>query len=107
MTPDNGQGQETIDVLVAGSGIGGLASAVIAASDGAGVVVEEAASVGGTTAKSAGYMWVPNNPYPWESGRSDPSDAALRYRAGLRRRCRWANPGHRSSPQPSQSSSAT
>ena len=77
---------EVVDVLVAGSGIGGLGSAVIAASQGADVaVVEKAQTVGGTTAKSAAYMWIPNNKYLRASGRTDPRDEALRYMAKLAR----------------------
>ena len=76
----------TVDVLVAGSGIGGLGSAVVAASTGARVeVVEKAEKVGGTTAKSAAYMWIPNNKYLRASGGTDPRDDALRYMAKLSR----------------------
>lgn len=75
-----------VDVLVAGSGIGGLGSALIAASEGAEVaVVEKAATLGGTTAKSAAYMWIPNNKYLRASGRTDPRPDALRYMAKLSR----------------------
>ncbi|MGW8814582.1 FAD-dependent oxidoreductase [Gordonia terrae] len=75
-----------VDVLVAGSGIGGLGSAVLAQARGAEVeVVEKAATIGGTTAKSAAYMWVPNNRHLRESGRSDPREQALRYMAKLSR----------------------
>jgi 3-oxosteroid 1-dehydrogenase len=75
-----------VDVLVAGSGIGGLGTALIAASRGADVAVAEKASkLGGTTAKSAGYMWVPNNRYLRESGRTDPRPEALQYMAKLAR----------------------
>ena len=77
---------QEIDVLVAGSGIGGLGTAVIAAHQGARVaVVEKAAQLGGTTAKSAGYMWIPNNRYLRESGRHDPRPEALQYMARLAR----------------------
>ena len=75
-----------VDVLVAGSGIGGLGTAVIAAANGAEVaVVEKAATIGGTTAKSAAYMWVPNNRYLREGGGTDPRPDALRYMAKLAR----------------------
>src|SRR5215208_2087395 len=77
---------QEIDVLVAGSGIGGLGTAVIAAHHGARVaVVEKAAQLGGTTAKSAGYMWIPNNRCLRESGRHDPRPEALQYMARLAR----------------------
>lgn len=75
-----------VDVLVAGSGIGGLGTAVTAASHGADVlVVEKAAAAGGTTAKSAAYMWIPNNRFQRELGRSDPRTEALQYMAKLSR----------------------
>lgn len=77
---------ETVDVLVAGSGIGGLGTAVHAAAAGAEVtVVEKADTLGGTTAKSAAYMWIPNNKYLRASGRTDPRPEALRYMAKLSR----------------------
>ncbi|MEV1292692.1 FAD-dependent oxidoreductase [Pseudonocardia sp. NPDC049635] len=77
---------QEVDVLVAGSGIGGLGTAVIAASHGAEVaVVEKAATIGGTTAKSAAYMWIPNNRFLRASGRTDPRPEALRYMARLSR----------------------
>ena len=75
-----------VDVLVAGSGIGGLGTAAIAAANGAEVaVVEKAATIGGTTAKSAAYMWIPNNRYLREAGGTDPRPDALRYMAKLAR----------------------
>ncbi|TQC48316.1 FAD-dependent oxidoreductase [Rhodococcus sp. WS4] len=90
----NPKWDETVDILVAGSGIGGLGSAVIAAANGAEVlVVEKAATLGGTTAKSAAYMWIPNNKYLRATGRTDPRDDALRYMAKLSRP-RLYNPDH-------------
>ncbi|MGX1163580.1 FAD binding domain-containing protein [Arthrobacter sp. SLBN-100] len=77
---------EIYDVVVAGTGAGGLAAAVIAASRGAKVlIVEKAPQVGGTTKKSFGFMWVPNNHFMQELGIADPRDAALRYMARLSR----------------------
>jgi 3-oxosteroid 1-dehydrogenase len=92
--PTDEQWDQEVDVLVAGSGIGGLGSAVIAAANGADVaVVEKAATLGGTTAKSAAYMWIPNNKYLRESGRTDPRPDALRYMAKLARP-RLYDPSH-------------
>lgn len=50
------------DLLVVGSGAGGLAAAVTAAHLGLSVVVvEKEAQFGGTTAWSGGWMWIPRN----------------------------------------------
>ncbi len=70
------------DLLVLGSGAGGLSAAVAAAHAGLRVVVAEKAPVlGGTTAWSGGWMWVPGNPL---AGRPDAGDGARDYlRAAL------------------------
>lgn len=48
----------TYDVVVVGSGAGGLSTAVAAAEGGASVLVVEKADVcGGATAWSGGWMW--------------------------------------------------
>ena len=69
-----------IDVLVVGSGAGGLATAVTAAHRGLKVIVAEKAPVyGGTTARSGGWMWVPCNPLAREAGMEDSKEDARRY----------------------------
>lgn len=51
------------DLLIVGSGAGGLATAVTAAELGLRVIVTEKESrIGGTTAWSGGWLWVPCNP---------------------------------------------
>ncbi len=74
------------DVLVIGSGAGGLAAATVAAHAGLSVIVaEKDRYVGGTTALSGGYMWVPCNPVSLRDGVQDSVEAArtyLRHEAG-------------------------
>ncbi len=70
------------DVVVVGAGAAGGAAAATAASLGATViVVEKAPFTGGTTAKSGGQMWIPDNPLLRARGLTDERDAALRYMA--------------------------
>ena len=60
---------ESVDLLVVGSGAGGLSAAVTAAHLGLKVlVVEKEAHYGGTTAWSGGWMWLPRNPLAVEAG---------------------------------------
>lgn len=60
------------DVLVAGSGAGGLATAVVAAHLGLSVIVaEKAAVLGGTTAVSGGWLWIPNAPHAQRAGQAE------------------------------------
>ena len=57
------------DLLVIGSGAGGLSAAVTAAHLGLKVIVaEKEAKYGGTTAWSGGWMWLPRNPMATEAG---------------------------------------
>jgi len=52
----------TADVVVAGSGAGASAAASVAQSKGASVIMlEKSAGAGGTTIKSGGEIWIPNN----------------------------------------------
>lgn len=68
------------DMLVIGSGAGGLSAAVTAAHLGLKViVVEKDAQYGGTTAWSGGWMWVPRNPLAVAAGINETLEAPLNY----------------------------
>lgn len=75
------------DLLVIGSGAGGLSAAVTAAHLGLSVVVIEKEPVlGGTTAWSGGWMWIPRNPLAVQAGiveDFEPVRAYLRHLLGV------------------------
>lgn len=68
------------DVLVVGSGVGGLSAAVTAGLNGLDVqVIEKEAVFGGTTAFSGGVLWIPDNHLAQQQGIEDSPDAARTY----------------------------
>lgn len=68
------------DVIVVGSGAAGLSAALTAKKLGQSVlVVEKADKIGGTTALSGGWLWIPGNPLAKEAGVTDSLEAARRY----------------------------
>lgn len=73
--------QETeYDVLVVGTGASGMSAAVTAAYEGLKVLVVDKASLyGGTTARSGGWLWIPNTKLAKEQGISEPVGAARTY----------------------------
>lgn len=68
------------DVLVAGSGAGGMAAAVAARKSGLEVIVAEKEPLfGGTTARSGGWLWIPNHPLQAAIGIRDSLEEASTY----------------------------
>ncbi|WP_439358585.1 FAD-dependent oxidoreductase [Bradyrhizobium sp. DASA03007] len=68
------------DVLVVGSGAGGLSTAITARKAGLDViVVEKDPYFGGTTAFSGGVLWIPGNKHAREAGVTDDREAARTY----------------------------
>lgn len=73
-------GPVKVDMLVVGSGAAGLSAAVTAAMHGASVMVAEKASVlGGTSAWSGGWLWIPRNLLARAEGIDEAADAPLTY----------------------------
>src|SRR3954454_13831184 len=67
-----------VDLLVVGSGGGGLAAALTAADLGlSAVVVEKTDLFGGSTALSGGALWIPNNPTLLKKGQGNPPEEVL------------------------------
>ena len=68
------------DLLVVGSGAAGLSTAVTAASLGLDViVVEKEPQIGGTTAWSGGWLWIPRNPLARAAGIVEDTEAPRTY----------------------------
>ncbi len=68
------------DVLVIGSGAGGLSTAVTAATLGLDVIVAEKSTVfGGTSAVSGGWLWIPNTSHAKQAGQEEPIDSPKQY----------------------------
>lgn len=69
-----------VDVLVVGSGAGGLTAAIAAAdAHGEVLVIEKAGEFGGTSATSGGGIWIPNSPLAREAGLEDSDEEAFSY----------------------------
>jgi 3-oxosteroid 1-dehydrogenase len=71
---------EVFDFVVVGSGGGSMCAALMMRSLGRSVVIlEKCDLVGGTTARSGGVMWIPNNRFLAEDGIEDSVDKAMTY----------------------------
>ena len=78
------QWDQQTDLLVVGTGAAGSCAALFGRRAGASVLlIEKAGYYGGTTQKSQGAYWIPNNALMRERGLEDPRDDALRYMARL------------------------
>ena len=74
------QFDETFDYVVVGTGGGSMCAGLFMRSVGKSVVLLEKTSlVGGTTARSGGVMWIPNNPFMARDGIADSYEKAATY----------------------------
>lgn len=75
---------EEVDVLVVGSGAGGMVAALRAADLGArALLIEKSRLYGGATAMSGGVVWIPNNHMMAAVGIDDSEEEAVAYLRGL------------------------
>jgi len=78
----NSQWNYEADVIVVGSGAAAYSAAITSRSKGAEVImVEKAVLYGGTTLRSGGGFWIPNNRFQKEKGIVDKKEDATRYMA--------------------------
>lgn len=71
---------ETFDWVVVGSGAGSMSSAMVMRDAGKSVVIlEKMPYVGGTTAKSGGVMWIPNNRFIRAEEPGESAEKAITY----------------------------
>src|ERR1700757_28350 len=71
---------ETFDFVVVGSGAASMCAGLVMRQAGRSVMILEKTSlVGGTTAKSGGVMWIPNNPFMKRDGIPDSPEQAMQY----------------------------
>lgn len=74
------QFDETFDFVVVGSGGGSMCAALLMRSlDKSVVILEKTDLLGGTTARSGGVMWIPNNCFMAEAGVEDSFEKASAY----------------------------
>ena len=74
------------DLVVVGSGVGGMTAALVGAISGLRtLLLEKNARVGGTSARSSGTVWIPDNPYLRARGLTDDAAQALDYLEALGR----------------------
>jgi 3-oxosteroid 1-dehydrogenase len=78
------QWDHSVDLLIAGSGGGGMVAALAALDDGLQpLIIEKRDVVGGSTAMSGGMVWLPNNPLMRADGVADSHEDGLAYFADV------------------------
>jgi 3-oxosteroid 1-dehydrogenase len=71
---------KSVDLLIAGSGGGGMVAALAALDSGIEpLIVEKQALIGGATGMSGGMMWLPNNPLMRAEGIPDSHEEGMAY----------------------------
>jgi len=71
---------EVFDYVVVGSGGGSMCAALIMGEAGKScILLEKTGVIGGTTARSGGAMWIPNNRYMQRDGVEDSTEKAMTY----------------------------
>lgn len=79
-----GSFDEVVDFVVVGSGGGSMCAGLVMRSLGMSVLIlEKTDLVGGTTARSGGVMWIPNNPFMKRDGVEDSFEKAATYLDGV------------------------
>lgn len=74
------EGDETFDFIIVGSGGGSMCAALVVKAMGMNpLILEKTDLFGGTTAKSGGIMWIPNNRFMAEDGVEDSTEKAMTY----------------------------
>jgi hypothetical protein len=74
------QWDDEYDLVVLGAGAGGMTAALVAAIEGLRtLVIERTRGIGGTTARSSGTVWIPDNPHQRRLGILDDAEAAREY----------------------------
>jgi 3-oxosteroid 1-dehydrogenase len=75
---------EVFDFVVVGSGGGSMCAALVMRSAGKSVLILEKTNlIGGSTSRSGGVMWIPNNPIMKRAGIEDSFEKAATYLDGL------------------------
>jgi len=68
------------DFIVLGAGAGGMTAALVSSIEGMRtLLIEKSAYVGGTSARSSGSVWIPDNPQLRRLGVTDDAEKALEY----------------------------